>query len=316
MSEISTQIKRPSRKNPFSALRSHLIDSFHRLNLFDDHPYWSTNLTHSQQIHSTRLYLLLISIGLLILAIYSSLNLFNHQVTLKKFSLDDFERLEKLYPQTINVPCTQISIHYDQFLNFSPIFHQVCSSSFVSTHWISSLFLPNATSHNILDFRTYGFAQYRALKLFCRIAQQTVEDNHRTFNTTFLTNRHAFSREQFNEIASVLWENFQRNLFTNEKETAHLISMMTAQNRLLSALRTNYYAQSKPGSRNYAIYNAVYLRKNQSNNSICDCQMQSNQCFYPAGAFYNWTTRELAGAAKDDPPPAFRVLSQSSYSID
>ena len=309
-------MKRSSRRNGFVALRSHLVDSFRQLNLFEDHPYWSTNLTHYQQIHSTRLFVLLISICLLILATYSSLNVFIHEVTLDKFSLDDFERLEKLHSQTISVPCTQTSILFDQFLNLSPIFHQVCSSPFVSTHWISSLFLPNATSHNILDFRTYGFAQYRALKLFCRIAQQTVEDNHRTFNTTFLTNRHAFSREQFNEIASVLWENFHRNLLTSEKQTDNLISMMIAQNHLISALRTNSYIRSKPGSRSYVTYNGAYLHENQSNDSMCQCQMQSNQCFYPAGAFYNWTTRELAGAAKDDPPPAFRVLSKSSYSID
>ena len=316
MSQLSIEIKRPSRKNPFSALRSHLINSFHQLNLFNDHPYWSTNLTHSQQIHSTRLFLLLISTCLLILAAYSSLQVFTHQVTLTQFSLDDFEQLEKRYSQTINVPCSQISINYSQFLNLSPIFHEVCSSPFISTRWISSLFLSNATSHNILDYRTYGFAQFRALKLFCRVARQTVKDNHRTFNATFLTNRHAFSREQFNEISLVLLDNFRRNLFTKERQAAQLISMMTAQNRLVSALRTNYYFQSKLDSLRYNTYNAIYLRENQSNDSVCDCRLDSNQCFYPAGAFYNWTTRELAGAAKDDPPPAFQVLSQSSYSID
>ena len=255
---MSIEVQRPSRENPFVAIRSYLLDSFNRLNLFSDHPYWSLNLTSSEQILSTRLFLILISICLLILSIYSSLILVTNQITLDKFSLDDFERLEKLYPQTINVPCTELSIMNQKFLNLSPIFHEVCSSPFVKTRWISSLFLPNATSHNILDFRTYGFAHYRSLKLFCRIARQTVHDNQRRFSSNYLTNRYVFSRNRFNEISSVLFNNFQRNLLTNEKQTVRLISMMTARNRLISALRTNSYIQSKPGSRNYITYNAAY----------------------------------------------------------
>lgn len=298
---MSIEVKQS--KNPFVAIRSYLVDSFNRLNLFSDHPYWSLNLTSSEQIFSTRLFLILISICLLILSIYSSLILVTNQMTLEKFSLNDFERLEKLYPQTINVPCTEISIMYDKFLNVSPILHEVCSSPFVTTRWISSLFLPNATSHNILDFRTYGFAHYRSLKLFCRIARQTIRDNQRRFSSNYFTNRYVLSRNQFNEISSVLFHNFQKNLLTNEKQTARLISMMTARNRLISALRTNYYIQSKPGSRNYITYNAAY----RSNQSICDCRLNGNQCFYPAGGFYNWTKRELGKEEQDHPPAAFQV---------
>ena len=86
----------------------------------------------------------------------------------------------------------QVSIPYNKFLYLSPIFHQVCTSPFIGDKWISSLFLLNATSHNILDYRTFGFAQYRSLSLLCNISRQSVKYTHRTFNSTHLVNRQTF----------------------------------------------------------------------------------------------------------------------------
>jgi hypothetical protein len=300
-------VKRHTFKSIFSAGRSHLINSVNELSLYSNDPVWSSRLTYSEQIISTRLFLLLISISILIVIIYSSLLVVTYDITLTKFSIEDFERLEKLYPYTINVPCREVSIPYNKFLNLSPIFHQVCSSPFIGHQWISSLFLLNATSHNILDYRTFAFAQYRSLGLLCDISRRLVKDFHRTFNFTRLLTRHALSRIQFHEISSVLLNNFQRNLLTNANRTVNVMSMITAQNQLISALRTNYYIESKPGSRKYFIYNGIYLKENKTDNSTCDCRLRGNQCIYPAGAFYNWTLPEFSKPAKNDPPPRFQV---------
>jgi len=294
-------------KNIFLAIRSYVIDTFHELNLFSDDPFWSSTLTYSEQMFSTRLFILFVSISLLVIVIYSSLTPVTHDVILYNFSINDFERLENVYPNTINVPCNKVSIPYNKFLSLSPIFHEVCSSSFISDEWISSLFLLNATSHNILDYRTFGFSEYRSLSLLCNISVQSVKDTHQTFNSTHLFSRNLLTRIHFNEISSVIFNNLQQNILTNEKRTVNIISMITAQNRLISALRTNYYIQSEPGSRQYITYNGAYLQQNQTEDSICDCRLKGNQCFYPAGAFYNWTSLDLGMAAKNDPPPLFQV---------
>jgi hypothetical protein len=83
--------------------------------------------------------------------------------------------------------------------------------------------------------------------------------------------------------------------------------MITAQNQLISALRTNYYIESKPGSRQYDTNNGIYLEENKTDNSTCDCKLRENQCIYPAGAFYNWTLPQLRKPAKNNPPPLFQV---------
>ncbi|CAF1006020.1 unnamed protein product [Rotaria sordida] len=297
----------PSSKTIVSAARSRTIRASRELNLFSDNPFWSPILTLNEQILSTRLFLIFISISLLVVIGYASLTIRTHDRTLNKFSISDFERLETLYPSTINVPCTEVSIPFNKFLDFSPRFHQICLSPFIGKKWISSLFLLNATSHNILDFRTFAFSQYRSLRLLCHLARQAVNDTHRTFNSTHLVNRNAFSRAQFNEIASVLTDNLRRNVLTNEKRTARVVSTIIAQNRLLSALHTNYYVQSIPGSRTYTTFHTVYLEINGTENSFCDCLLKANQCTYPAGAFYNWTLPELGKPAKNNPPPQFQA---------
>ncbi|CAF4038041.1 unnamed protein product [Rotaria sp. Silwood2] len=307
-SNSSNEVKvSSSRKSILSAVHSHLIRALQRLNLFSDNPFWSPVLNFDEQTLSTRLFLIFISISLLVVIGYASLTVRTHNVTLYKFSISDFERLEARYPSTINVPCTEVSVPFNKFLNLSPRFHQVCLSSFVRNKWISSLFLFNATSHNILDFRTFAFAQYRSLRLLCQLARQAIKDTHRTFNSTHLVNRNTFSRAQFNEIASVLADNLQRNVLTNEKRTARVVSMIIARNRLFSALRTNYYIHSVPGSRRYLTYYAVYMEINGTEESSCDCLLRGNQCIYPAGAFYNWTLPELGKSAKNNPPPQFQI---------
>jgi hypothetical protein len=83
--------------------------------------------------------------------------------------------------------------------------------------------------------------------------------------------------------------------------------MITAQNQLVSALLTNYYFESKPGSQKYPLYHRIYLEQNKTDNSTCDCRLRGNHCIYPAGAFYNWTLPKLRMPAENNPPPLFQV---------
>ncbi len=271
------------------------------LNLFSRHPFWSSRLTTTEQILTTRLCLIFLFVSFLAIIIYTSLTIRTHNVTLKEFTLVEFEQLEAL------VPCTEVSIPHYKFLQLTPKFHQICSSPFIGLEWISSLFLSNATSHNILDFRTFTFAQFRALNLLCRTAHQAIDNGYHTFSSTNLISSHALSRTQFNQITAALIDNFKRHLIANEKRTSKIVSMSIVHNRLLSALRTNYYIQSVPGSGSYSTYNRMYMKGNKTHASTCDCRLEGNQCFTQAGGFYNWTVPKLGQPAKSFPSPRFQV---------
>ncbi|CAF1446571.1 unnamed protein product, partial [Rotaria sordida] len=307
INNLSNEVEiRPSSKTIVSAARSHLIRVIRELNLFSDNPFWSSTLTSTEQIRSTQLFLILVLISLLSVISYASLFIRTHDITLNKFSISDFEQLQTRYPTTFKAICTKVSIPYRKFLNLSVTFHQVCSSSFIRRKWISSLYLVNATSHNILDFRTFAFSHYRVLGLLCQVARQTIKDNYHAFNSTNLVERRTFSRSQFNDLTDVLVTNFQKNLLAKESRNVKVISSLLAENLLLSALRTNHYAHSVPGSKMYITYTGVYTEQNGTNESKCDCRLRNNQCIYPAGAFYNWTLPELGKPAKNNPPSLFQ----------
>ncbi|CAF1564746.1 unnamed protein product [Adineta ricciae] len=292
-----------------TAARTALIRNAKDLNLFSDNPFWSSSLNSSEQILSTRLFLLCIFVSLLIVTAYASVIVRTHSITLNKFSLSQIESLQARYPTTINIPCTQVSIPYHKFIEFSPIFHEICSSSFIEEPWISSLFLPNATSHNILDFRTFSFAQFQALALLCQTAKQAVFDAQRTFHSTNLVTNYLFSREEFLEISSVLIDNLWNNTIANENRTARIVSMSIVQNRIMSALRTNFYIQSIYLSNVYIIYNGRYWKKDQLYESACECRLEGYRCISPAGAFYNWTQFDLdmSNASQLSPAPLYRI---------
>lgn len=289
------------------AARSRLLRVAHELNLFDDHPFWSPILTYAEQILITRLFLLFVSVSLTIIVVYTSLSVRTHEVTLDQFALSDYERLEALYPTTIKAPCTQPSVPHDKFVQLSARFHHVCSSPFVRQKWIDSLFMPNATSHNILDFRTFAYAQFSALALLCRTAQQAVSDAQQTFASTQLVTSHVLPRRQFSTIVDVVVTNFQRNVIANERRTAALISLGIAENRVLSALRTNYYIQSVPGSRAYRTFNGEYWRENDTSKLPCFCRMQQNRCVQPAGVFEKWTPLEPIDLERSRSTPLVQV---------
>ena len=295
-------------KSFFKILRSSLVRSIQELNLFSDHPVWSSTLNHSEQRLSTRWFIFLLVLSIIIVLGYTSFAARTQEISLDQFTLDQFEQLSLKYSSTVHARCSEVSIGYDRFLKISPNFHELCSSSFVKQNWISSLFLSNATSYHFLDVRTFSFAQFRALGLLCRVARRIVRDTRRTLSTTHFVTNQLLPRDQFNEIAEVLVNNLKLNIIADQKQISDLVSLMIAQNRILSGLRTNYFVISIPGSRSYTTINAVYEKDPNSNETnFCDCRLQSHQCVSSAGIFHNWTLPEFGQALRFDPLAAHEI---------
>ncbi|CAF3140112.1 unnamed protein product [Rotaria sp. Silwood2] len=98
---------------------------FTSLNLYDSRSTDPTTVHH--EILSTRLFTFLFGASLAILTIFTS---FRPQTTLQNIqspSIFDYERLLKQYPNTVQCPCTFISIPYETFITIETSFHQVCS---------------------------------------------------------------------------------------------------------------------------------------------------------------------------------------------
>ena len=76
-------------------------------------------------IRSTRLYVVLLIIGMVVLALVNGLSETTVSRTVLKPSLDTFERLHTMYPKTLSCPCQTFSVSYGSFISMAVTYHQV-----------------------------------------------------------------------------------------------------------------------------------------------------------------------------------------------
>ena len=157
MTEIPSE-QRSARPNVFKRFGQYLA----RQNLFND----DESLAVGEQFISTRLYWSLLAISIFILLTLAGLKIPAVTATVTSPSLSLFEHLSNRYPSTLSCSCSKPIISYDAFLSFTPRYHQVCSSVFVSQPWISTLFSFQLSHYYPLDFRTAASSQFPSTRFF------------------------------------------------------------------------------------------------------------------------------------------------------
>ena len=68
--------------------------------------------------YSTRVYIILLLTGLSILTIFTSLRMQTITVTITMPTLTNFTDLYDQYPLTLNCPCSQATVKYNQFIHY------------------------------------------------------------------------------------------------------------------------------------------------------------------------------------------------------
>ena len=121
--KLSERIKMMIQKL-FTTLYTKLIT----LNLFPLRNFGSTiSRTTAKRLGqlATRLYIVLLTVGLITLLFYT---IIQPQVLKKTFntpSLDLYESLLRDHSETLQCPCSSISLPYGHFINIEPVFHPV-----------------------------------------------------------------------------------------------------------------------------------------------------------------------------------------------
>ena len=126
-----------------------------------------------QQKLTTRIYLILLAIAATTLLLFNSLNMETVTVTTSNPSLNTYIKLQELHSQTLRCPCSTITIPYNQFLLFSPILHQICSSDWIKNKWLTIL-TQSATASAENDWRNGAYQQFNLLSELCQLANQTI----------------------------------------------------------------------------------------------------------------------------------------------
>lgn len=138
----------------------------------------STVHTRRREILSTRIYLILLITSTIILVFYTGLIERTKSGTILSPSQSIYEYLQRTYSNTLQCPCSNISVSYSNFtIHLNVTFHPVCSSDLVAEQWFTSLYLYGAGLAwwiRLQDFRKWGTSYFQSLQSFCLLTNSTV----------------------------------------------------------------------------------------------------------------------------------------------
>ncbi len=196
------------------------------------------------QRNSTGLFILLFTVSITILLLYTSLVKVTKTFSAPKPALEQYEQLYSKYSQTLTCSCTKISINYGEFIHINYTLHQVCSSSLVTKEWIDFLAPSNGTEYFSFDFRTTAPYAFRTLSTFCNLVNKTIFNNliqfySKQYITAFVTPSELFETEIQSSI-----DEFKLSITNSFLLSLSIIRNTTQANALYSPLHTNYVLHS------------------------------------------------------------------------
>ncbi|CAF1429583.1 unnamed protein product [Adineta ricciae] len=226
-----------------------------------------SNNQHSirKQILSTRVYLIIFTVVLLTYIIYVSLHKKIISVTLPLTSLTQYQQLYIQYPDTLICPCSEISIKYEEFIKFKPIYHEVCSSDFISQKWIDYLFVKHKV--NDRNFHATISFQFQALKTLYLLIDETVKSKLLEFYSITWINNQLISKDMFENRINLIVDLFQKSTQQTFKQIFEMTREILHGNAFMSTYQTNWQYNLLEINSEFLFY----TKPMTYNNNSCTC---------------------------------------------
>ncbi|CAF3911936.1 unnamed protein product, partial [Adineta steineri] len=229
---------------------------------------------------ATRLYILLLMISFTIVALYT---IIQPQLITKTFSNPSFNLYNNLVQKhgtTLQCQCSSISSTYNHYVEITPIFHQVCSSTFASNEWRENLLaglVPDLSIYNTTDYRRFLLAHLHFLNGLCQISIQTVNSSINEFLSSTLSNTQLMSATLFRLQINSLIEQSQLDAPTAFNRILFLLRTINHGNTIVSTYGTNFEYTALLGPYlNFALVQAVIYDNNCSCGLNATCTTQAN----------------------------------------
>ncbi len=196
------------------------------------------------QRQSTRVYILLLSLSLVIIVAYTSLSYQSNDYEVEISSLDVLQNLQERYgSNVVKCPCTQLSFAHSTYVQVEPVFHNLCSSDFISTSWLNTLFerfeYAYKTSPGQLNFHQTAFAHFQAMLILCDFAKTAVNDARDLFLNTSVVSAQMPDLNLFDKQTNSILLDFQSVLPNNLLHTLQMFLGLTQGSGFISAYITN-----------------------------------------------------------------------------
>ena len=214
---------------------------------------------------------LFLIIILITFALYTWLSIQTTIVTIENPSIEQFE----LLPFDAQCPCSHISPSYADFTSIQVIFHQICSSDFISDRWIKAIYIDlYSTNFDVSNFQTYGSAQFQALAGFCRLSQSIVEQSIASFGLSTLISPKVLSRTVLNSQTESAINQSQLAATNSFRSQLQLVREVTRVNQLISGLTTNTAIHYSYGAlAGFVYFSAAVYYVGIPYNTTCACDV-------------------------------------------
>ncbi|CAF1040155.1 unnamed protein product [Adineta ricciae] len=192
---------------------------------------------------ATRLYIILLIISFVILILYTIIQprtlteVFDHP------SFYQYKHMKSIYGDNLKCSCSVIASSYNHFIHIEPIFHQICSSSFVSNQWridLTNNLLSNFSTYARNDYRRFVSAHLQFLTGLCNLSIQTVKNSIEQVLSFLLVTTELLSEETFSQHLESLIEQNQPMTSNIFGRLFYLIRSINHGNAIISMYGTNF----------------------------------------------------------------------------
>ncbi|UJR06768.1 hypothetical protein I4U23_011055 [Adineta vaga] len=279
-------------------LSNYIQQTIVSLNLFENPtPRIPINIHREQRL--TWFFILLIAISSMAVGFYIFFVEQNQVVTIAHPSLATYQQLYNDHPNTLQCPCSQISIPHKAFLNVTFVVHQICSSDLISPIWLNYLasfdptLVPAWTEQDFaFDFRTVGASYFQLLASFCSMVQINIADAQRIFTNTHFINDRVLAPPLFAKKTEAMIDSFINTTRNNFVRTFNWVSIAFIASQFFTGGNVNFDITTDEDGQVHAEFTVRSLLVEISDTSLffsgpCACGQRYLECFVVPVLFTN-----------------------------
>ncbi|CAF1438217.1 unnamed protein product [Adineta steineri] len=192
---------------------------------------------------TTRLYIILLIIGLSIPALYAIIQSQTLTKTYVKPSFKLYEKLQRDHENALECPCSSIATAYNEFVKIDARFHEICSSPFASNQWYINLtagLVSNLSIYDQRDYRRFFSAHLQFLQGLCNISNESISNTIDQFLSSLLITTQLLPKRDFHARVNSQMELSKSNAPTALGHFLFLIRNINHGNAIISKYGTNF----------------------------------------------------------------------------
>lgn len=216
-----------------------IVSGYFRLSLLQLIKRTFVHCDQRQMAHRIHIILVVVTLSVLFLTIF----LVPQVVTIEiaQPSLAVYQNLSNIFSDSLQCPCSKISIEYESFVTVQPRFHQICSSDFMSQNWI--LYVDKGIDQfirfNRTDFQATATGQFHLLASLCKLSQKITSNALSQLLASGYFDAQLTSTILLEKRIQALVEQSQLSTSKTFINTFNLIRETIAANALMSVYATN-----------------------------------------------------------------------------